>query len=411
MNELKQKIENKKAVIGIVGIGYVGNPLALAVNEAGFRVIGFSKGKKRAEALNSLKISSLWGTTDISYVKECEVICICVPTPVKEDKSPDLSILEEVLYKLALFLRKGQLIVVESSISPGVTRDFAIPILEESGLEAGKDFYVGYSPERIDPGNLIFNIKNTPKVVAGFDWETTVVIKNFYENFIEKVIPVSSLETAEMVKILENTFRLVNISLVNQLSEYMRMIGVDPFEVIEGASTKPFGFMAHYPGPGVGGHCIPVDPFYVYEDAKKMGINLSLIEEAGKINDSRPIRVVNKIKEILAGMNKNGSSKIFLIGVAYKSNIDDVRESPALAIWSILKREGFDVSYHDPFVPSLNGFKSLPLNYSSINDKDIIVLTTYHTDIDYSRVTKWNKPILDTRNVFKGVSNKNIYLL
>lgn len=432
---LIQKIENKTAKVGIVGMGYVGMPLGELSAAAGFKTVGFVRDPKKAEAINAEKISNLTSTTEKKEVKKADIILICVQTPVFENKMPDLSALKQASEEVALNLRAGQLIVIESSVAPGTTRKIVLPILEESGLKLGEEFFLGFSPERVDPGNTKFKLNEIPKVVAGAQSGSLEVAVAYYRKIIDRVVPVSSLETAELVKIFENTFRLINISLVNQVHQYAKKIGVNMWEVVDAASTKPFGFLAHYPGPGIGGHCIPVDPYYLLEDAKQYGINLSLVEEAGKINENQPHKVVQRAVEIISTNLKNGfihsghnhkngflsavarvknsrvhlkdskKPKVLLIGVAYKPDIDDTRESPALKIWEILEEMGYVVSYHDPYIPAFNGFSSVELSEEVVAEKDLLVITTNHSTIDYEWLIHFNKPILDTRNVLLGSQN------
>lgn len=430
--ELLQKIKSKKAVVGIVGMGYVGRPLAELSVLAGYKTIGFVRDLKKAETINQEKTPNLSSTTQKSKLAEADIVLICVQTPVFKNKKPDLRALKQAIHEVGKHLRPGQLVVIESSIAPGTTRNVAFPILEKSRLRLGSDFFLAFSPERVDPGNSQFNLNQIPKVVSGAEENSHEAVVAFYGNIIDKVVPVSSMETAELVKIFENTFRLINISLVNQVHQYAKAIGVDMWEVVDAASTKPFGFLAHYPGPGIGGHCIPVDPYYLLEDAKKYGIDLSLIEEAGKINENQPQKVVNRAVEIITASLKNGfkhngmnghngfgpvvagikfgashwphnkKKKVLLIGVAYKPDIDDFRESPAIRIWEIFHKKGYKVSYHDPYVPSFNGSSSVELSEDVIKDHDLLVITTNHSKIDYQWLSKFNKPILDTRNVLSS---------
>lgn len=413
LDDLKNKINEKKVKIGVIGIGYVGSALALSASSAGLSVIGFTRKKYKADRINKKNIKNFSASSDFTKLSKCDIVCICVPTPIYGNKKPDLRPLKSSLSKTAKYIKKGQLIIIESSVAPGTTRSVALPSLEKFGLVAGKDFFLSFSPERVDPGNDKFTLENTPKVVSGVDSDSLKLAVNFYEKFIKKVVPVSSLETAEMTKILENTYRLVNISLINELMEYTNSIGVDIWEVVDAAKTKPFGFMAHYPGPGIGGHCIPVDPYYLIDDANKIGINLSIVEQAGKINDKQPQKVVKKAMSIVKNGSNNGKKhQILLIGIAYKANIDDIRESPALKIWEMFEKEGFSVSYHDPFVPNLNGYSSTMLTNETIQEYDLIVITTNHSSINYDKFIGIDTPILDTRNVYNDDNSyPNIYSL
>lgn len=412
-SNLFKKIKNKQAKVGIIGVGYVGSALAKASCYSGFEILGFTRKEKRAREINNLRIKNYKATTNNSLLAECDIICICVPTPIHSDKSPDLVPFESALLKTKHYLRKGQLVIIESTIAPGTTRNFALKILLESDLKIEKDFFLAFSPERIDPGNESIAFENMPKVVAGFGKHSTSLAIKFYKSIVKKVVSVSNLETAEMSKILENTFRLVNISLINELTKYTNNLGINMWEVISAASTKPFGFLPHFPGPGVGGHCIPVDPYYLLDDAKKRGVTLKIIEHAGLVNDEQPVKVVQEALEILKKTNgnngKNKKNKILLIGVSYKPDISDIRESPALKIWELLKEYGHTVSYHDPNVSHVNGFSSQKLSESVINQHDLIIITTNHTNIDYQNLIKYKKFILDTRNVLNGHKSENVF--
>lgn len=418
--ELVKKINNKSAKVGIVGMGYVGMPLAELSSAAGFKTVGFVRNPQKATKINDLKIRNLTSTTDKEKISEADIILICVQTPVFENKMPDLRALKGACTEVSEHLRKGQLVVIESSIAPGTTRKIALPILETTGFKAGDEFFLAFSPERVDPGNIKFKLNEIPKVVSGLEQNSFEAVVSFYEKIIDKVVPVSSLETAELVKIFENTFRLINISLVNQVHQYAKAIDVDMWEVVDAAATKPFGFLAHYPGPGIGGHCIPVDPYYLIEDAKQIGIDLTLVKEAGRINENQPQKVVKRAAEIISASVKNNSGngiqsvvsklkdgvlkdsskkKVLLIGVAYKPDIDDHRESPAHRIWELFVKSGYEVSYHDPYIPHFMGQESVDLNEKIIEESDLLVITTNHSNVDYDWLSKFDKPILDTRKV------------
>ncbi len=445
-DNLLKKIKDKTATVGIIGMGYVGRPLAELSSQAGYKTIGFVRDPKKAQAINEEKIPNLSSTTDKKRIAELDIILVCVQTPVFKNKKPDLRALKTAQVEVSTYLKPGQLVVIESSIAPGTTRNIVLPILEKSRLVAGTDFFLAFSPERVDPGNTKFKLNQIPKVVSGVEEKSYETVVAFYSKIIDKVVPVSSLETAELVKIFENTFRLINISLVNQIHEYAKVIGVDMWEVVDAASTKPFGFLAHYPGPGIGGHCIPVDPYYLLEDAKKHGTNLSLVQEAGKINENQPHKVVARGVEIISGNEKNGvkhnnshmtndinyknfrlrlsnvkfglsrfgqskRKKVLLIGVAYKPDINDSRESPALEIWELFHRKGYKVSYYDPFIPFFNGSRSLRLTDKAVRNHDLVVITTNHSAIDYKWLAQFNIPILDTRNVLISNEKPPIYHL
>lgn len=409
---LSEKIKKRRAVVGIIGVGYVGAALAKGASNADFNVIGFTRSKLKAKQLNTQKTKNFRTTAGISELSKCDIICICVPTPIHADKTPDLEPVIESLQKTTKYLRKGTLVIIESTIAPGTTRNFALPLLESSGLTPEKDFFLAFSPERVDPGNKKFTIFNTPKVVAGLSDKSSALTSSFYQSFVENIVPVSSLEIAEMSKILENTFRLVNISLSNELLNYTNALGIDLWEVISASATKPFGFLPHYPGPGVGGHCIPVDPYYLLDDAKKRGVKLGIIQEAGRVNTEQPKKVVTKTLDIIKqtnGVKQNHSALI--IGISYKEDIEDRRESSSVKIWELLKEANIAVSYHDPYIPEFDGASSQELTEILVKDKDIIIITTPHTNIDYQTLISYNKPILDTKNALKSYSSPYIYRL
>ena len=442
--ELSKKIKTKTAHVGIIGMGYVGAALADLIIQHGFKTTGFVLHQKSADTINNKREKLLNATTDISQLKKCDIIFICVQTPVDENKLPDLSFLITASQQTADHLQKGQLVVIESSIATGTTRNVVLPILKQTGLKEGRDFFLAFSPERVDPGNKKFDLGDIPKVVSGLEENSLKVTTLFYKQIMKKVVPVSTLETAELVKLFENTFRLVNISLVNELTPYAKSWNIDMWEVVNAASTKPFGFLPHYPSPGIGGHCIPVDPFYMLDDARKRGMNLSLIEQAGKINDEQPYRVVDRALGILKEKTsqqksasaasvdyspafqflplmdqpantipmsgeKGGQSlstpqtkpfKVLLLGVAYKPDIDDQRESPALRIWDILEDEGCEVSYYDPYIPLFKNASSISFTDKELKQFDMFIIVTNHSTVNYQTLAQYNKPILDTRNVF-----------
>ncbi|OGH16007.1 MAG: hypothetical protein A3C30_00895 [Candidatus Levybacteria bacterium RIFCSPHIGHO2_02_FULL_40_18] len=407
---LSKKIEERSAIVGIIGIGYVGGALAQGSASRGFKTIGFTRRESRAKEINDAQIKNYTATTEIDKLSECDIVCICVPTPIHEDKSPDLEPLENSLINTAKYLKKGTLVIIESTIAPGMTRNFALPILKTSGLREENEFFVSFSPERVDPGNKKYTIFNTPKVVSGLSNEALSLTSSFYKCFIKEIVPVSSLEAAEMSKMLENTFRLVNISLSNELLNYTDVLGIDLWEVITASSTKPFGFMAHYPGPGIGGHCIPVDPYYLLADAKKRGISLGIVEAAGNVNDEQPKKIVKKTLDILKstnGVKQNHSALV--IGVSYKENVADKRESPSLKIRELLRENNVQVSYHDPYIPSLDDEQSVDITEPTIQDIDIIIIATSHSNIDYDSLVSYNKPILDTRNILKNHTAPHIF--
>jgi len=429
--KLLTKIKNKTAILGVIGLGYVGLPLAVEKAKAGYKTIGFDMQEKKVCWVNEGRnyigdiIDSdlkevvdkglLRATSDFSFVKDIDTVCICVPTPLDIYQQPDLSYVKNSTENIAKYLYPGMLIVLESTTYPGTTEELVKPILEkESGLECGKDFFLAFSPERIDPGNPWYKMGNTPKVVGGVTPDCTEVASYLYSNIIQgKVFPVSSPRVAEMEKIYENVFRYTNIALANEMSILCHKMGIDIWEVIEAAKTKPYGFMPFYPGPGIGGHCIPLDPFYLTWKAREYNYHTRLIELAGEINKYMPEYIVERIAKILSRKFKKSlnGTKILLLGVAYKKDIDDLRESPALEIIKKLEQERAIVSYYDPYIPKFinNGkeYKSLgKFSEEEIKEKDIVIITTDHSAVDYEMVVKNAKAIFDTRNAIKE-NNEN----
>ena len=433
-NPLKQqllnKIKNKTAILGVIGLGYVGLPLAVEKAKAGYKTIGFDMQEKKVRWVNEARnyiediIDSdlkevvdkglLRATSDFSFVKDIDTVCICVPTPLDIYQQPDLSYVKNSTENIAKYLHPGMLIVLESTTYPGTTEELVKPILEKkSGLKCGLDFFLAFSPERIDPGNPWYKMRNTPKVVGGVTPDCTEVASYLYRSIIQgKVHPVSSPKVAEMEKIYENVFRYTNIALANEMSILCHKMGIDFWEVIEAAKTKPYGFMAFYPGPGIGGHCIPLDPFYLNWKAREYNYHTRLIELAGEINSYMPEYVIERTAKILSRKFKKSlnGAKILLLGVAYKKDIDDLRESPALEIIKKLEQEGAIVSYYDPHIPEFidNGkeYKSLKeLTVKEIREKDIIIITTDHSKVDYEMVTKNAVVVFDTRNAIKCNEN------
>ena len=423
---LIQKILNKKALVGIIGMGYVGLPLVLRFCEEDFRVLGFDidskkiaalkRGKSYLKSIPSSRISRfirsghLQVTNDFSRLNQPDCILICVPTPLTEKMEPDLRYIENTNEAIRRNLRRGQLIVLESTTYPGTTEELVLPKLETTGLKAGKDFFLAFSPEREDPGNKRFVTHQIPKVVAGLTPSCKKVVTTLYSQIIAKVVPVSSPRVAELTKLLENIYRSVNIALVNELKMLADRMGIDIWEVIEAASTKPFGFSPFYPGPGMGGHCIPIDPYYLSWKAREYDFTTRFIFLAGEINVHVPYYVVAKIQDAL---NERGKSikgaRILILGVAYKKDVDDARESPALAIMDLLQKKGAVILYHDPYIPSLPSFrkysfklKSSPLADQLLRRVDAAVVVTDHS-IDYRRIVKLVSLIIDTRNVTKGM--------
>ncbi len=427
---LLTKIKSKKAVIGIVGLGYVGLPLAFAFRKKKFKVIGFDIDQKKINSLDEGKsflshisdkdISKMnlkngfTSTTDFSRLTEVDAIIICVPTPLSKFKKPDLEPVYQTGKTVSKYLKKGQIVVLESSTYPGTTNPELKSILERSGLSSGKDFYLAYSPEREDPGNKNFSTSIIPKIVGADDLKTSKLVFELYKQVISKVVEVSSTQVAEAAKLTENIFRSVNIALVNELKVIYDEMGIDVWEVIEAASTKPFGFMPFYPGPGLGGHCIPIDPFYLTYKAKEFGINTKFIELAGEINTNMPNIVINKLTYALSEfMNKSiNKSKILIIGMAYKKDVDDMRESPSLILYELLQKYGAHVDYHDDYVKqipptrehkNLEGLKSVKLSSSNLKKYDALLISTDHSYINYKFLSKNSDLIIDTRNAMDNI--------
>lgn len=433
---LKEKIINKSAVIGVIGLGYVGLPLAVEKSKAGFKVIGFDIQKRRVDMVNHgqnyigdvvtedlqrlVKEGKLCATNDFDRLKECDVATICVPTPLDKFKQPDLTYVVNTAKDIARRLHKEMLVVLESTTYPGTTEEVVKPILESTGLKCEEDFYLAFSPERVDPGNLIYKTKNTPKVVGGVGAKSTEVAKLLYESVLEaSVFVVSSPKEAEMSKILENTFRIVNIALINEMAIVAEKMGINIWEVIEAASTKPFGFMPFYPGPGVGGHCIPIDPFYLTYKAREYDYHTRLIELAGEINDYMPEYVVQRAMQLLNHRKKcmNGA-KVLLVGIAYKGDIDDVRESPALKVLEHLERNLANVVVVDPYVEKFNyegkDRKTEKLTEELCKWADITIITTAHKKrVDYKMIVENSQLVFDTKNILKnfGIKSEKVVVL
>lgn len=408
------------ATVGVIGLGYVGLPLAVEAGKGGFNVIGFdvtevvtakvNEGQSHTQDVPSEEVAALReagvleATTEMSRLAECDVILICVPTPLSKTRDPDVSYILAASEAVAGGLRKGQLIILESTTYPGTTREVMLPALEATGLSIGEDFNLCFSPERVDPGNEIWNTKNTPKVVGGITAACTEAGAAFYGKFLDTIVPVSSAEAAEMTKILENTFRAVNIGLANETALIAERLGVDIWEVIEAAATKPFGFMKFTPGPGLGGHCIPVDPHYLSWKMRTLNYKTRFIELASEINSEMPYFVVGKIREALNRRRKGvNGSKVLALGVAYKRDVEDVRESPALDVIRLLEAAGATVSYHDPFVAELQEegthLSSVELTDAAMAEADAVVILTDHSDFDYQRVVDASTVLVDARHV------------
>ena len=434
MQELIKKIKEKKAKIGIIGLGYIGLPLVMEFCEAGFSVIGFDIDDKKVKKLKNGEtyikyidedrikraLKRFEPTTDFSRLKEVDCILICVPTPLGRHREPDMKYVFDTGKIIARYLQKGQLIVLESTTYPGTTDQELREILESSGLKAGEDFFLAFSPEREDPGNKQFSTSQIPKIVGGYTKRCLEVAKALYDQIVIKTVPVSSTKVAEAAKLLENIYRAVNIALVNEMKMLFDKMGIDIWEVIEAAKTKPFGFQAFYPGPGLGGHCIPIDPFYLTWKAKEYELNTRFIELAGEINSYMPYYVVEKAFQVLNIHKKtvNGAN-ILILGVAYKKDVDDQRESPALKIIQLLKRCGANVYYNDPFVPWCGGHRNYPdidmysveLTEELLKKTDLVILITDHSVYDYNFIERHANCILDTRNAFyqRGIKSKKIF--
>lgn len=425
---LLDKIQNKTATIGVVGLGYVGLPLAVEKAKAGYNVIGFDVQEKRTDMVNNginyigdvvdeelaeyTKNGTIKATTDYSLIQEVDAVAICVPTPLDIYQQPDTSYVESSGKEIAKYIHEGMLVVLESTTYPGTTEEILKPILEGAGLTCGEDLFIAYSPERVDPGNKVYNTKNTPKVVGGITPSCTTIAAALYRNVLEgDVHEVSSPSVAEMEKILENTFRHLNIALANEMAILCNKMGIDVWEVIDAAATKPYGFMAFYPGPGLGGHCIPIDPFYLTWKAREYNYHTRLIEIAGEINNSMPEFVVDRSMQILNKEKKplNGS-KVVILGVAYKKDIDDVRESPVLEILEQMEEHGADYVVVDPHVNSFRlGEKTIePVSLSSevLQEADLVLLTTDHSQFDYEMIANESPVLFDTRNALKQYQHK-----
>jgi UDP-N-acetyl-D-glucosamine dehydrogenase len=424
---LHERLATRTARVGVVGLGYVGLPLAVEFARAGFEAVGIDLDARKVDQLNRGEsyiqdVSSrdvaqfttsghLRATTDPATVASLDTINICVPTPLRKTKDPDLSYVVSAVEMIAKYLRPGQLVVLESTTYPGTTDEVVQPILERNGLVAGQDFFLAFSPERVDPGNPRWNTRNVPKVIGGVTPEATALAKALYAGSVETVVEVSSPRVAEMVKLHENTFRAVNIGLVNELALMCDRLGISVWEVVEAAATKPFGFMPFYPGPGLGGHCIPIDPFYLSWKVREVGFEARFIELAGHVNSAMPHHVVVKIADALNAHAKpvRGSS-VFVLGVSYKRDVDDFRESPAIDVISELLQKGAAVSYHDPYVPHIRAHESpigqelssQPLSAAVLEAADCTVILTDHRVFDYGLVRKHAKLIVDTRNAIKG---------
>ncbi len=421
-SKLKELIKSKKAKVSVIGLGYVGLPLVIRFLQQGFPVVGFDVDKKKVDCLNKRKSyikhisfdifkkypQKFRATNNMAELSKADVIIICVPTPLKNKKVPDMRYVQNSVNAIKNILRKGQLVSLESTTYPGTTKDLVLPIFQSTKLKVGKDFFLVFSPEREDPGNKKYNTKNIPKVVGGITKKCLDLGTLLYSSIVEKVIPVSSTEVAEMTKLLENIYRAVNIALVNELKIVLDKMNIDVWEVISAAETKPFGFHAFYPGPGLGGHCIPIDPFYFTWKAKEYGLDTKFIELAGKINTSMPEYVLEKTEQALKEKGKKiKGAKVLVLGAAYKADTDDDRESPAYEVMHLLLDKGAKLSYNDPYVPHLkksrkHDFKlsSKPLTEKLLKSMDAVIIVTAHHNYDYRKILKHSKLIIDARGVY-----------
>jgi UDP-N-acetyl-D-glucosamine dehydrogenase len=431
LKKLLDRIKEKKAVVGIIGLGYVGLPLVIEFHRAGFPVTGFDtdpnkisqlkKGRSFIKHIPSKNIRALLktghfsATNDFSRIKKTDCVVICVPTPLNEYREPDLSYVKNTAEMISRYMRKGQLIVLESTTYPGTTDDEMRPILEKTGMKAGKDFFLAYSPEREDPNNPNFSTSTIPKVVGGYTAKCLKAARALYDSVVVKTIPVPSTKVAEASKLLENIYRAVNIAVVNEMKLCFDRMGIDVWDVINASKTKPFGFQAFYPGPGLGGHCIPIDPFYLTWKAREFDFHTKFIELAGEINTEMPYYVIRKVIEALNSRDKSiKGSRILVLGLSYKKDIDDVRESPSLKLITLLKKRGAKVDYNDPHVPKTHKMreydlkmKSVPLSEKNLNKYDCVLISTDHSAYDYKFIVKNSKLVVDTRNATAGIRSKN----
>jgi len=429
--ELLRKIADKEIVAGVVGLGYVGLPLAVEKAKAGFKTIGFDVQEEKVSLVNQghnyigdvvdsdlaqlVKSGQLTATTDFSTIRNVDFVAICVPTPLDAHQQPDISYVESSAKSIAKYLHAGMIVVLESTTYPGTTEELIKPILETSGLKCGEDFYLGFSPERVDPGNAIYKTKNTPKVVGGLGKDAGEVISAMYESVLQnKVFRASSPAVAEMTKILENTYRNINIGLINELAILCNRMKINLWEVIEAAKTKPFGFTAFYPGPGLGGHCIPLDPYYLSWKAREYGFHTSMIEASMMVNDRMPEYCVSRAGDILNRRFKKSlnGSKILVLGVAYKQDIDDYRESPAIRVIENLQKEGADTVFYDPYIPKFREHGKVyegekELTAELVESADLVIITASHSNVDYEFVQSHAKAIFDTKNVTKELKERS----
>lgn len=426
---LRERIDSGRAVCGVLGLGYVGLPLAVELARGGHRVLGFEVSDAVVESVNAgrshihdvsdedmaalVADGRLEATLDMDRLAECDAISICVPTPLSKTRDPDVSYVVAATEAVARTLRAGQLIILESTTYPGTTRELMLPKLETAGLQAGRDFFLCFSPERVDPGNRDWGIRETPKVIGGITADCAEMGAALYSRIIERVVPVSSTEVAELTKLLENTFRAVNIALVNEMAQVADRLGVDVWEAIDAAATKPFGFMKFVPGPGIGGHCIPLDPHYLAWKMKTLNYKTRFIELAGEVNAEMPHYVVTKVQDALNRVKKAvHGSRVLVLGVAYKRDVDDVRESPALDVMRLLEEKGAHVRYHDPFVHEIHEDgvvrMSVPLTEEELRESDCVVITTDHSTVDYGLVVEHAPLVVDTRDATRDHARENV---
>lgn len=433
IKKLQQRIKTKKAKVGVIGLGYVGLPLAIAFSKNGFTAVGIDIDKNKVAKLNgghsyiqdvpeaalkeALRKKRFHATDDYRVLAHLDAVVICVPTPLSKTKEPDISYVIDATRKVAAHLKKGQLVVLESTTYPGTTEEVMLPILEQSGLRCEKDFFLAFSPERVDPGNKEYDTVSIPKVVGGVGKISTEAIKSLYGMVMKSIVQVSSARTAEMVKLLENTFRIANIGLINEIAMISNHLGVDIWEVIRAAKTKPFGFMAFYPGPGIGGHCIPIDPLYLSWESRRHGFEAKMIELASTINKSMPVYVVKRVAQLLAEKRRFPKlASILVLGVTYKRDVSDLRESPAIDVINLLEENGWKVSYSDPYVPSMPlahaTLKHQALTPALLRKQDCVIILTDHGVFDYRMVMKHSKLIYDTRNALRKFHpRRNLHFL
>lgn len=412
-DKLKSKIITKEAKVGVVGLGYVGLPLAVEMARTGFRVVGTDKRREQLRLAEKFAGDTFKVSRNLDGFEDTEIYIIAVPTPLTKTHDPDLSCVIAAAKGVAKHFGKGRLVVLESTTYPGTTEEVILPILSQNGLRVGEDFFLAFSPERIDPGNRNYEVKNIPKLVGGITPACTELATLFYQQFINQVIPVSSTRVAEMAKLLENVFRSVNVALVNELALLCNRMNINIWEVVKAASTKPFGFMPFYPGPGLGGHCVPIDPFYLSWKARAYDFHTEFIELAGKVNQNMPHYVIERIGEALNKSEKSiKGSKILILGVAYKPDVEDTRESPALRLIELLGEMGAEIYYHDPYVADVevNGqtYKSSAPRVKLLRESDVTVIVTDHSKIDYKKVFDHSKLIVDTRNALADFEDVKI---